>query len=109
MLSPLSAEIGMSVVSLNDKWPAILRNSRQLSCRHRAKCGIRRPDPCGLDRKPSHAEIVVGGRRQGERGFFVEPTVVTGLKQQDEMIQEEIFGPVITVQRFSDEIGRAHV
>jgi betaine-aldehyde dehydrogenase len=39
----------------------------------------------------------------GERGYCFAPTVVTGLRQDDEMIQEEIFGPVITVQRFSAE------
>ena len=56
-----------------------------------------------LERVPSHAEVVAGGNRQGDRGFYVEPTVVAHLKQDDEMIQNEIFGPVITVQRFSDE------
>ncbi len=56
-----------------------------------------------LDRTPVHAEVVAGGRRQGDHGFFVEPTVVTGLRQDDEMIQNEIFGPVMTVQRFTDE------
>jgi len=56
-----------------------------------------------LERAPKHAEIVAGGSRQGDRGFFIEPTVVAGLKQDDELIQQEIFGPVITVQRFSDE------
>ena len=56
-----------------------------------------------LDRVPGHAEVVAGGKRQGDRGFYVEPTVVAHLKQDDEMIQNEIFGPVITVQRFSDE------
>jgi betaine-aldehyde dehydrogenase len=56
-----------------------------------------------LDRAPGHAEVTTGGRRQGERGFYVEPTVVAGLRQDDEMVQREIFGPVITVQRFSDE------
>lgn len=56
-----------------------------------------------LDRAPAHAEIVTGGRRIGERGYFVEPTVVAGLHQADEMIQDEIFGPVITVQPFDDE------
>jgi betaine-aldehyde dehydrogenase len=56
-----------------------------------------------LERKPGHAEIVVGGREPGLAGFFLEPTVVAGLEQDDEMIQREIFGPVITVQRFSDE------
>jgi betaine-aldehyde dehydrogenase len=56
-----------------------------------------------LDRAPSHAEVTTGGRRQGDRGFYVEPTVVAGLRQDDEMIQREVFGPVITVQRFTDE------
>jgi betaine-aldehyde dehydrogenase len=56
-----------------------------------------------LDRAPDHAEITTGGRRQGDHGFFVEPTVVAGLRQDDEMIQREVFGPVITVQRFTDE------
>ncbi|MEV8508376.1 aminobutyraldehyde dehydrogenase [Actinoplanes sp. NPDC051475] len=56
-----------------------------------------------LGRAPGHAEIVTGGRRIGERGYFVEPTVVAGLHQRDEMIQDEIFGPVITVQPFDDE------
>ncbi len=56
-----------------------------------------------LDRVPKHATVAAGGSRQGDRGFFVEPTVVAGLHQDDEMIQSEIFGPVITVQKFSDE------
>src|SRR3712207_8209278 len=56
-----------------------------------------------LDRAPDHAEITAGGRRLGDRGFFVEPTVVAGLRQDDELVQKEVFGPVITVQRFSDE------
>jgi betaine-aldehyde dehydrogenase len=79
-----------------------------------------------LERRPGHAEVVTGGRRpsvangsggagdgaagRGEgvggppkRGFYYEPTVVAGVQQGDEMIQSEIFGPVITVQRFADE------
>ena len=56
-----------------------------------------------LARTPEHAEIVAGGVRQGDRGFFVEPTVVSGLRQDDEMVQNEIFGPVMTVQSFTDE------
>jgi betaine-aldehyde dehydrogenase len=56
-----------------------------------------------LDRVPAHAEVVAGGERLGDRGYFYAPTVVTGLAQDDEMIQDEIFGPVITVQRFTDE------
>jgi betaine-aldehyde dehydrogenase len=56
-----------------------------------------------LSRTPSHAQVVTGGERVGGRGFFFAPTVVSGLQQDDEMIQDEIFGPVITVQRFTDE------
>jgi betaine-aldehyde dehydrogenase len=56
-----------------------------------------------LDRLPDHASVRIGGHRSGERGFFFEPTVVGGLRQDDEMIQNEVFGPVITVQRFTDE------
>jgi betaine-aldehyde dehydrogenase len=56
-----------------------------------------------LERKPGHAEVVTGGRAADRPGFYLEPTVVAGLQQSDEMIQREIFGPVITVQQFSDE------
>jgi betaine-aldehyde dehydrogenase len=56
-----------------------------------------------VDRLPDHADVVTGGHRVGDRGFFYEPTVVAGLRQDDEMSQREVFGPVITVQRFSDE------
>ncbi|MGA8522848.1 MAG: gamma-aminobutyraldehyde dehydrogenase [Candidatus Dormiibacterota bacterium] len=52
---------------------------------------------------PSHAEIVAGGHRVGDRGYFHEATVIAGLRQDDDLIQREIFGPVITVQRFDDE------
>ncbi|HET7689927.1 MAG TPA: aminobutyraldehyde dehydrogenase [Nocardioidaceae bacterium] len=56
-----------------------------------------------VDRLPDHAQLHTGGRRQGEQGYFYEPTVLSGLRQTDEQIQTEIFGPVITVQQFSDE------
>jgi betaine-aldehyde dehydrogenase len=56
-----------------------------------------------LERKGANAEIVTGGREPDLPGFYLEPTVVAGLEQTDEMIQCEIFGPVITVQPFSDE------
>ena len=80
-----------------------------------------------LDRTPNHAQVLAGGSKVDRDGYFFKPTVVAGLKQDDEMIQNEIFGPVITVQKFSDEaeairfangvayglasseIGRAHV
>jgi betaine-aldehyde dehydrogenase len=56
-----------------------------------------------IERKEAHAEIVTGGKAPDLPGYFLEPTVVAGLQQGDEMIRKEIFGPVITVQRFSDE------
>ena len=56
-----------------------------------------------LERRPEHAEIATGGNEPDGPGFFLEPAVVAGLRQDDEMIQREIFGPVITVQPFSDE------
>jgi betaine-aldehyde dehydrogenase len=56
-----------------------------------------------LDRTPAHAEVVAGGHRIGDTGYFFEPTVISGLQQTDEHIQDEIFGPVITVQSFNDE------
>jgi betaine-aldehyde dehydrogenase len=56
-----------------------------------------------LERKPSSAEIVTGGKEPDLPGYFLEPTVVAGLEQGDEMIQNEIFGPVMTVQQFDDE------
>ena len=56
-----------------------------------------------LARKPDHVEIVTGGAEPDLPGFFLQPTVVSGLEQTDEMIQREIFGPVITVQPFTDE------
>jgi betaine-aldehyde dehydrogenase len=56
-----------------------------------------------IDRLPGHASLEAGGSRVGERGYFYSPTVVAGLEQTDEIIQDEVFGPVITVQRFTDE------
>ena len=56
-----------------------------------------------VDRLPDHATLNTGGHQQGDAGYFYEPTVVSGLRQDDEQIQTEIFGPVITVQKFSDE------
>jgi betaine-aldehyde dehydrogenase len=54
-------------------------------------------------RLPDHARVLAGGGRQGERGYFWQPTVVAGLVQDDEASQQEIFGPVVTVQSFADE------
>ncbi len=56
-----------------------------------------------LERRAKTAELVTGGSEPDRPGFFLEPAVVAGVAQDDELIQREIFGPVITVQRFSDE------
>jgi betaine-aldehyde dehydrogenase len=56
-----------------------------------------------IQRLPSHARVVTGGHRVGTEGYFYAPTVIADLRQDDEMVQNEIFGPVITVQRFDDE------
>jgi betaine-aldehyde dehydrogenase len=56
-----------------------------------------------VDRLPDHARLDAGGTRVGDRGYFYAPTVVSGLRQTDEVIQDEVFGPLITVQRFTDE------
>ncbi|NQX11425.1 gamma-aminobutyraldehyde dehydrogenase [Microbacteriaceae bacterium VKM Ac-2855] len=56
-----------------------------------------------VDRLPAHASVDLGGHRVGDTGYFYEATIVSGLLQTDEAVQNEIFGPVITVQKFSDE------
>ncbi|WP_036317530.1 aminobutyraldehyde dehydrogenase [Microbacterium sp. B24] len=56
-----------------------------------------------VDRLPAHATIAIGGRRQGDAGCFFEATIVTGVRQDDEVVQQEIFGPVLTVQPFASE------
>ncbi|MCW7946966.1 phenylacetaldehyde dehydrogenase [Streptomyces hygroscopicus] len=56
-----------------------------------------------IERLPAHARIEAGGHRVGDKGYFYAPTVVSGLNQDDEIIQSEVFGPVITVQKFRDE------
>ena len=57
-----------------------------------------------IDRLPDHAEIAAGGHAIDDNGgYFFEPTVLTGLKQNDEHVQSEIFGPVVTVQKFRTE------
>lgn len=56
-----------------------------------------------VDRAPEHAVIAAGGSVVNRDGYFFQPTVIAGLEQNDEMIQNEIFGPVITIQKFIDE------
>ncbi|MDT0308175.1 gamma-aminobutyraldehyde dehydrogenase [Streptomyces sp. DSM 44917] len=56
-----------------------------------------------VERLPAHATVTTGGHRVGERGYYYAPTVVAGVRQDDEIVQQEVFGPVITVQPFADE------
>jgi betaine-aldehyde dehydrogenase len=56
-----------------------------------------------LERLPSHARVLTGGTPAEGPGWFFPPTVVSGLRQDDEIVQTEVFGPVITVQTFTDE------
>jgi betaine-aldehyde dehydrogenase/aminobutyraldehyde dehydrogenase len=57
----------------------------------------------GFLERAANAQVLTGGDGNGSRGFFVKPTVVTGVEQTDEIVQREVFGPVVTVQRFSDD------
>jgi betaine-aldehyde dehydrogenase len=56
-----------------------------------------------VDGRPARSEILLGGKAPARKGFYYEPTLVGGLEQDDELVQEEIFGPVATVQEFTDE------
>jgi betaine-aldehyde dehydrogenase len=56
-----------------------------------------------FDDLPAHATVAAGGKRQGDKGFYVAPTVIGGVQQGDRLIQTEVFGPVITVQSFTEE------
>jgi betaine-aldehyde dehydrogenase len=56
-----------------------------------------------VERAPTHAKVLTGGERATDNGYFYKPTVIDGVEQDDEMARTEIFGPVITVQPFSDE------
>src|SRR5687767_13388123 len=56
-----------------------------------------------LERLPAHATIVTGGESVGDRGFFVKPTIVADVNQEDEIVQREVFGPVVSVQRFASD------
>jgi betaine-aldehyde dehydrogenase/aminobutyraldehyde dehydrogenase len=57
----------------------------------------------GFLERAAGASVLTGGGTNGSRGFFVQPTVVAGVGQQDEIVQREVFGPVVTVQRFSSD------
>ena len=56
-----------------------------------------------VDRLPAHARVATGGHRVGDTGSFFAPTIVTGLRQDDELVQQEVFGPVLAVQAFDEE------
>jgi len=56
-----------------------------------------------VSRAPDHARLLAGGRQQGDVGYFYEPTLIADLEQDDELVQTEVFGPVVTAQRFTDE------
>jgi betaine-aldehyde dehydrogenase len=56
-----------------------------------------------LDRRPAGSTVVVGGQQPDLPGYYLEPTIVSGLHQEDELIQAEIFGPVFTIQTFRGE------
>jgi betaine-aldehyde dehydrogenase len=56
-----------------------------------------------IENLPAHAKVATGGHRVGDQGYFFAPTVITGVRQDDDIVQQEVFGPVITVQPFSDE------
>jgi acyl-CoA reductase-like NAD-dependent aldehyde dehydrogenase len=57
----------------------------------------------GFLERAKSATVLTGGGANGSRGFFVQPTVVVDVKQTDEIVQDEVFGPVVTVQRFADD------
>lgn len=62
-----------------------------------------------VDRREPHAELVAGGAPLGRSGFYYPPTVVAGVRSGDELAREEVFGPVITVQRVDDEADALRV
>jgi 1-pyrroline dehydrogenase len=57
----------------------------------------------GFLERAKGAQVLTGGDTNGSRGFFVKPTVVAGVDQQDEIVQREVFGPVVSVQKFADD------
>lgn len=56
-----------------------------------------------VERRPATAEVVTGGSAPDQPGYFFTPTVIAGLAQDDELVQREVFGPVVTVQRFASD------
>ncbi|WP_104119027.1 gamma-aminobutyraldehyde dehydrogenase [Arthrobacter sp. B1805] len=56
-----------------------------------------------IDALPAHCSIAAGGKRAGDKGYFFEPTIITGARQEDSVVQQETFGPIVTVQTFGTE------
>ena len=56
-----------------------------------------------IEALPAHCSIATGGRRAGDKGYFFEPTIITGARQDDPVVQQETFGPIVTVQTFATE------
>jgi acyl-CoA reductase-like NAD-dependent aldehyde dehydrogenase len=56
-----------------------------------------------VDRARPSAQVLTGGQAKSRAGFFYEPTVIAGVSHEDEIVQREVFGPVVTVTRFSDD------
>ncbi|MHA7178898.1 aminobutyraldehyde dehydrogenase [Arthrobacter sp. MDB2-24] len=56
-----------------------------------------------VDALPAHCSIATGGKRAGTKGYFFEPTIITGARQDDPVVQQETFGPILTVQTFTTE------
>jgi 1-pyrroline dehydrogenase len=57
----------------------------------------------GFLERAKGATVLTGGGTNGGKGFFVKPTIVTDVSQDDEIVQKEVFGPVVTVQKFADD------
>ena len=57
----------------------------------------------GFLERATGATVLTGGGTAGDKGFFVNPTIVTDVSQDDEIVQDEVFGPVVTVQKFADD------
>lgn len=89
----------------------------QLLVEHARNC---KPDPLNsqaqlqrvegfIQRLAPHARVLTGGKVRDGAGFYFEPTVISGVKQDDEIVQEEVFGPVLTVQPFASEQQAVHL
>lgn len=61
-----------------------------------------------IEALPAHARIETGGKQADRPGYFFEPTIISGLQQEDDIVQKETFGPILTVQSFSDEADALH-